>query len=57
MTAKTQADALAIEPARGAEHIASIRAEAYRAGAEAMRRRAADALTKMQRLPIPEIDR
>jgi hypothetical protein len=37
MTAKTQEAALAIEAARGAEHIASIRAEGFRAGAVAMR--------------------
>jgi hypothetical protein len=37
MTAKTLPDALAIESARGAEHLAQIRAEGWRAGAEAMR--------------------
>lgn len=37
MTAQTLPDALAIESARGAEHLAQIRAEGWRAGAEAMK--------------------
>lgn len=43
MTAKTMPEALAIEAARGAEYRAEIRAEGFRAGAEAMRETAAAA--------------
>jgi len=70
MTAQTLPEALAAEAARGAEHIASIRAEGFRAGAEAMREAAAKVVDDnfrtagnpwpgraVRSLPIPEIDR
>jgi hypothetical protein len=65
MTAKTLDGALAAEAARGAEYIASIRAEGFRAGLDA----AADYIARVvdyngehlaaeiRSLPVPEIDR
>lgn len=59
-------EALALEAARGAEHIAMIRAEGWRAGAEAMREAIAkeweDAgwhqnAVATRSIAIPEIDR
>lgn len=50
MTATTLPDALAIESARGAEHLAQIRAEGWRAGYAA----GLEAAAKLARAAFPE---
>lgn len=48
MTAKTLPDARAIEAQRGDEYLAQVRAEAWRAGAMAMRQLAAQTVRDCQ---------
>lgn len=65
MTDRVIFDALALERTRGDKHRAEIRAEGWRAGAEAMRREAAriaamepgsrEAAAAIRSLPIPEM--